>query len=456
VSVRAIRGLKEFLHLLEDLGELQRVAVSVDSRYEIAAVLSHLSREEAPAILFEKVKGYSVPLVANLLGTKKRLALALGMTEEELHKGLLPNLGKRITPYLLREQNERFVFTPKKESGILDLLPVLTHYAKDSGPYITSGITSARDPLKGEFGRGLHRLEVRGNAELGISFVNPSLSDIYAFHKDNGTRMEVATSIGIDPAILVGTVLKMPGTTDKLAGVGGLIGEALSTENPETVDIEIPAYTEITIEGYIDPAEEEKDGTLGEVSGYYLSFMSPTIHITSISHRKEAFYQSILPWSLEVDHLLSFVYGLDFIPKMKMGIPSLLDIHLVPGTFGAHTVMSIDSDNRGEIRGALTMALSFSNIKKAVIVNTDVDPRDPLAVEWAMATRFQADTDLIVIPSLKGQPIDPTSGEGFTTAKVGVDATRPRVKGFEKVNFPEEVQGRLPSLINELKKEGLK
>jgi 2,5-furandicarboxylate decarboxylase 1 len=98
------------------------------------------------------------------------------------------------------------------------------------------------------------------------------------------------------------------------------------------------------------------------------------------------------------------------------------------------------------------MALTFPNIKKAVVVNGDVNIRDPLEVEWAMATRFQADKDLIVIPELKGQPIDPSAGEGFLTAKMGIDATRPDSKGFEKIFFPDDVQHRLPTIINALKK----
>jgi 2,5-furandicarboxylate decarboxylase 1 len=126
---------------------------------------------------------------------------------------------------------------------------------------------------------------------------------------------------------------------------------------------------------------------------------------------------------------------------MKREFPSLLDLHFTPGTFGSHAVMSIESDNAGEIRRAITMALSFPNIKKAVMVNEDVDPSDPLEVEWAMATRFQADRDLIVIPSLRGQAIDPSSGPGFETAKVGIDATRPDQHGFEKISFPERALG---------------
>ena len=451
--MRPLRGLKEFVQYLEERQELQRVTVPVDTRYEVAAVLSEMGKQGAPALLFEKVKGHSMPLVGNLLGTKRRLALALGIDEEELLRGLLPNLEKRIPPVFLKGQLERVVIKPEKQVDLQKLLPILTYYVKDSGPYITSGITSARDPRNGGIGRGLHRMEVRAEAELGISLLNPPLADIYAYHRKEGTRMEVATAIGVDPAVLIATVLKMPGELDKLSGAGGLMDEAVSIQKAETVDVDIPAYSEIIIEGYIDPDGEEKDGTLGEASGYYMSFAkSPTLHVTAISHRKDPLFQAILPWSFEVDHLLSFVHGLNFIPKIKREIPSLLDIHFVPGTFGSHTVMSIESDNRGEIRRALAAALSFSNIKKAVIVDGDIDPRDHLEVEWAMATRCQADRDYIVIPSMTGQPIDPSSGEDFATAKVGIDATRPRSPGFEKVDFPEEIRRRLKPLINELGK----
>ena len=118
---------------------------------------------------------------------------------------------------------------------------------------------------------------------------------------------------------------------------------------------------------------------------------------------------------------------------------------------GSHVVMSIDMDNKGEIRRALTLALSFSNIKKAVIVDGDVEVEDDHEVEWAIATRFQGDRDLIIIPDVRGQPIDPSSKEGFLTTKIGMDATRPKKEGFEKVDVPVEVKQRLASMLNNLK-----
>jgi 2,5-furandicarboxylate decarboxylase 1 len=444
-------GLKEFVSTLDDLEEVQKIQVTVDPRYEIPAILDHLCDIDAPAILFEHIKGHTVPVVANLLGSQRRLAHALGVDEGDLVEQLLPNLEKTISPLKLKEENDRITFSLDKENAIQEILPVLTHYTQDSGAYITTGITSARDPVSGVMGRGLHRIEVRGNATLGISLVNPPLSDIYAAHKAQGSKMAVATAVGVDPAILIGTVLKAPKGIDKLAAVGGLMGAAVATVDAETVDVDVPAYAEIVIEGYIDPKAGEQEGFLGEVSGYYMSFPSPPIQVSAVSMRRDAIYHGLLPRGSEVDQLLGLVYGLNIIPKLKREFHSLLDLHHIPGTCGSHLVMSMESDDHGEIRRALTMALSFPSVKKVVIVNSDVNIHNPMEVEWAVATRFQADRDLIVLSGLKGQAIDPSSGAGFITSKIGMDATRPCAKGFEKICFPDEVQSRLPNIINQLK-----
>lgn len=449
--MRDLRGLKEFVDHLDDLGELRRISVPVDPRFEIPAVLDQVKGDRAPAILFEKVKGHAIPVVGNLLGTEKRMALALGLEEGDVFEHLQGKLEKSITPFLITEENERVTFSLSEENAIQEILPILTHYAQDSGPFITSAVTSAKYPNSDVVGRGLHRIEIRSNTTVGISLVNPPLSDIYEHHKKEGTPMEVAIAVGVDPAILLGTVLKAPRGIDKFANVGGLMGGAVATVHAKTVDVEIPAYAEIVLEGYIDPKEGEKGGMLGEVSGYYISFPSPSVHITTISLRRDAVYHGLLPRGSEVEQILSFVWGLKMIPKMKHEFPSISDWHFVADTCGSHIVMSTSSADRGENRRALTMALSFTNVKKAVIVDGDVDIRNPLEVEWAMATRFQADRDLIVLSDVKGQPIDPSAGPEFITSKIGIDATMPDRENFNRIQFPNEIKNSISSIINELK-----
>lgn len=437
---RAFGGLREFVACLEERGDIRHISGAVDLRYEAAAILSKMSREDAPAVIFEKVKGHTMPVVGNLLGARRRLALALCTDEDVILQGLLPNRERKIDPILRGAENDRAVFPVGKTFDIRDHLPILTYYVGDSAPFITCGIASARDPRDGGMRRGLHRLEVRGGKEIGISLLNPPLANLYAAHRKAGTRMEIAVAVGVDPAVLVATVLKMTGDGDKFVTAGGLTGEAVPLMKAVSADLDIPALAEVVIEGYIDPAEGEKDGVLGEVSGYYLAFPSPTIHITALSLRKTPMFQAVLPQSLETDHLLSFVYGLSIIPKMKAEFPSLLAFRFTPGTFGSHAVMSFDTEDHGEVRRALTMALSFPHIKKAVAVNDDVDPGDPLAAEWAIATRFQADRDLIVLSAVRGEFIDPSAGPEYRTAKVGFDATRPSRTGFEKIGFPGDLR----------------
>ena len=425
-----------------------------DPKYEISTIISELGKRKAPAVLFEKAKGFQISVIGNLFGTIRRLSLALGIEEDRLLEDVIPRLEKRVPPVSISEDLTQMVNVPRGKVDLLKVLPALTHYSKDSGPYITSGISSARDPKTGVTGRGLHRMEVRGKNILGISLLNPPLADIYAQHRREGKKMEIATVIGVPPAVFIASIFKVPPGIDKLSVAGGLKGEPVETTMARTVDVDIPAHGEIVIEGYIDPRDKEEDGTLGESSGYYMAFgKSPTIHVTGLRYRKGALYHAVVPWAREVDSLLYLVHGLDFIPKMRREIPSLRQIHLVPMTFGSHVVMSIDSDHKGEIRRALTLALSFTSVKKAVMVDVDVDPEDDQEVEWALATRFQADRDLIVIPELRGQPIDPSSrwtGEGFLTTKMGLDATRPKKEGFEKVDVPEDVKRRLSPVLKDL------
>jgi len=297
-------------------------------------------------------------------------------------------------------------------------------------------------------------MEVRAENELGISLLNPPLSEIYAQYKKEGKRMEVATVIGVDPAILIASVSKIPRGMDKLSVAGGLKGTPIQMVKAKMFDIDIPAHAEIVIEGFIDPKGKEKDGTLGESSGYYMTFpKSPTIHVTAISYRNGAYFHAIVPWGVEVDNLLCLIHGIDFVPKMKSEISSLKRIHLIPGTFGSHVIMSIETDRKGEARRALNLALSFKNVKKAIIVDDDVNPEDDQEVEWALATRFQGDRDLIVLSDLRGQPIDPSAREGFLTTKMGMDATRPKKEGFEKVDVPIEVKQRLAPILGKLKRK---
>lgn len=222
---RPIGRLRGFIEHLEQQGDVRRIRTPVDPRFEVAAILAQLDREDSSAILFETVNGHQMPIVGNILGAQRRLASALCISEETLLSGHLPSQDQWIDPVLQNGDPDRRVIEAGKNFDLREYLPVLTHYAKDSAPFITCGVSSVRDPNNGGMRRGLHRLEVRGPAELGISLLNPPLSDIYQHHRRTGAPMEIAVAIGVDPAVVIATVLKVPGNMDKFSAAGGLTGQ---------------------------------------------------------------------------------------------------------------------------------------------------------------------------------------------------------------------------------------
>ena len=262
----AISGIRNFIETLRTQGDLLSISNPLSPKFEISTILSELGKKEAPALLFEKVKGYSFPVVGNLLGTKKRLSMALRVDQDHLFEDLLRKIDQRFSPKPVSGPVSKESITKKGRIDLLKHLPVLTHYSKDSGPYITSGITSARDPESGVIARGLHRMEVRGKNQLGISLLNPPLSDIYAKYKRENRRMEVATVIGVDPLILISFILKVPPGTDKLSVAGGLMGQAVPISKARTVDIDIPAGLKWSLKAILIRGARRKTGPLGRAA----------------------------------------------------------------------------------------------------------------------------------------------------------------------------------------------
>ena len=167
------RTLRDFIRVLRDEGDLISLKEPYDPKYEIATVLSEIGKRKAPALHFETVKGFGISVIGNLFGTVKRLSLALGIEESRLLEDVIPRLEKRVPPVPCSEDGSWEESGAGGEIDLLKVLPALTHYSKDSGPYITSGISSARDPRTGVTGRGLHRMELRGKDPLRRRFPSP-------------------------------------------------------------------------------------------------------------------------------------------------------------------------------------------------------------------------------------------------------------------------------------------
>ena len=270
-----MKDLIEYLNKLEDKGELLRIKEEVSTKYDITAVTRRVSKRNGPAILFQNVKGYKMPVVTNLLGTLKRVSLSLDVPESEIPSFFQ---GFPEEPPVIVEQCpvQEVVFTDP--SNILDILPVLTNHEYDVSPYITQGIVFMKDPETGEQTMGVHRLQVRGHRRLGLFLASKTSTEYYKKAAEKNQHLDVAIAIGVHPAILLAAVAWYP-FGDKLSLAGGLLRQPVKVCKARNVDLLVPAEAVIIIEGRIPPGVLEQDGPFGESTGTYIPALANAIEI---------------------------------------------------------------------------------------------------------------------------------------------------------------------------------
>lgn len=414
-----VSSLKEYLELVKAKNWVLTIKEKV-YREDIPALIEKLSWE-GKILLFENVNGYSCRLVANLVPSHdvfKEL-----FDTENPYEFFIKGVQKTEKKIYVSEKKLKHITISGK--NLIDSIPILKHYEKDSAPFITAGVVSSVDPDSGIVGRGIHRMEYRGKNLLGVALLNPPLTTIYQKYKALGQRMPIAITIGVDPALFISMALKVPPGTDKLEVAGGLRGQGVEVMTTPQSGIEVPAGGELLLEGYVDDTTKgKKDGPLGEISGYYFSLQeTPTIVVEHMYHRDAPIYHALLPTSPEGDRYLTFVSRAHLEENAKKLFSFIVNITFVPKTFGSSLVVSVKTSEKFKIRNLILFLLSFPMIKKVVIVDDDVNADDPYDVEWAIITRCKADEDFIIINKLQGQPIDPTVQDVYGVTKVGINAT---------------------------------
>lgn len=419
----AFDDLRQYLEALRARGELWEVDGFLSPRYEVSALIDAAQEAGRGAVMvYPSGDAPPVRIAGNLLPSREAFALCLGVGAEEA----IPVFAQRMKEALPPRLSRKAPVAEVKET-VIDLgaiLPVLTHYAGDSGPFITTGMITAGDPETGGYARGIHRMEVRGANKLGIALINPPLGTLLEKAAERGEKLKVAVSIGLEPLTLFSAALKAPHGVDKLSLAGGLRGTPVEVFKAPYTGFQVPAGSEFLLEGEVDPEECGPDGPLGEISGYSLSFpATPTFNVKAVCHRAQPIYHALNPASREADLMLTLVAEATLDPGLAKIFPCLKGFHFVPGTFGSCLNVKLSKTGPAEVRSLLLRLLSQPMVKKVAAVAMDVDPSDLAEVEWSVATRCQPERDVIIVGDLKGQPIDPSSGEGFKTSKIGFDAT---------------------------------
>ena len=453
-----MKELREFLRLLEEKGEVLRVKEELEPRFEIAAFLRILlERGNGAAAFFERVKGYQAPVIGNVLGTKRRLAYAFGVKEEELGDIYLARRKKPIEPEIVADGPVKEVQI-LQDVDILEEIPVLTHHERDAGPYFTCSTVVAKDPETGIRGMGIHRIQVKGKDRVGLFLATPPLSHFLAKAEALGKPLEIAIINGADPLTFFSSVVWAPQGTDKFAIAGGLAGTPIQLVKCETVDLEVPARAEYVLEGHIIPGERETEGPFGESTGYYLTYENPVCLIKAITRRKNPLYHSLLPFSPEEGILLDFSWEMDHLAATIKVFPFVRKVHLT--VLGMVMVVQIEKNDEGNGRRLIDHFFDHPFVKVVTVVDEDVDVYNLDEVIWAVATRTKPLEDVVVKGDLPGLMIDPTTPGGESssdqlhtmlpkTSKIGIDATKPlkELERFEKVDVPEDLRRNVEEIV---------
>jgi UbiD family decarboxylase len=343
-----------------------------------------------------------------------------------------------------------------KRNVDLFTIPFLTHFEKDAGAYATSGVVHARDADNKIENISVHRLQVLDKKHLAIRLVPRHLYKLWRIAKEAKKDLDVAVSIGVHPAVLLAASSPVPFGVSEFDVANNLLSGDLRLTECEKVDALAPSDSEMVLECKISTNHEVEEGPFVDVTGTYdVTRKQPVAEVLGIMHRNDCVYHGLLPSGAEHRILMGLPHEVMIWEAVSKVLPKVYAVNLTKGGCGwLHAVISVEKQLDGDGKNALLAALAaHPSLKHAVVVDSDINVYDASDVEWAIATRFQADEDLLLIKNARGSTLDSSADQetGMTT-KVGVDATRPFGKPkekFEKAKIPSGK--RIETLIHKLK-----
>jgi len=451
------QSLRGFLRMVETEfpDDFVRVRQEIDPKFESTAMLFELDRAgRSPVVVFESIKGKTMPLVTNVAGSRKLLAACLGVKVAELPTAFRERCQKYIPCEVVSSAAWDEVVL---EGSQIDLtkLPIPLQFTVDAAPYITAGQISARDPITGVDTTGFHRLMLKGKERLGISL--HSRRRLYEYHRraeEKGQSLPVAITIGTHPLHYMGSmVYAYPQNVRKFEIIGGLFGEPYRLARCGVADLEVPAGAEIVIEGEILAGVREPEGPFSEFTGYASHRSTQNVFVAKrVRMRRDVIYQSVVS-GMSQDHILvsCITREGEILNALRRNLPNVRNVHVPHTTCGAFMAfVSMKKTAEGEPQMAVMATFGTELYTKyVVVVDDDVDIFNMNDVMWAIATRVRAEKDIVLIPGCKGAIIDPTSDpQTFTLTKMGIDATRPADKDFaERLVISDEQRARARALL---------
>ena len=484
----AFKDLREFINLLEKKGELIRVTAEVDPVLEITEVADRTLRSNGPALLFENPKGHSIPLLANLFGNTKRIALAMGQEDisglRDIGKLLAflkepsppagwKDLWQNLPNYknVLNMPARIIKNAPCQEVIIqsadvnLNALPIQTCWPGDIAPLITWPLVITKGPEKTRQNLGIYRMQLLGKNKLIMRWLSHrggalDFRDWQQIHPQE--KFPISIALGADPATTLATVTPVPDTLSEYAFAGLLRGSKTEVVKSLTNDLQVPATAEFILEGYLEPNEIAPEGPFGDHTGYYNEVDNfPVFTVTCITHRQDPIYHSTYTGRPpDEPAMLGVALNEVFVPLLQKQFPEIQDFYLPPeGCSYRMAIVSIRKQYPGHAKrvmmGIWSFLRQFMYTKFIVVVDDDVDIRTWEDVIWAITTRMDPSRDTSIV---ENTPIDyldfasPVSGLG---SKMGLDATN-KMPGESNrewgkpISMTPEVKARIDNLWEDL------
>jgi 4-hydroxy-3-polyprenylbenzoate decarboxylase len=442
--------LQAFIRHLEQHGELKRVTVEVDPKFEVAELVQRVIRQDGPALLFERVRGADFPLVMNMFGSHRRIEVALGRPPEQIGRELIelvqqlnpPTLGKL---WAMRGRLARARFMrPRRastapvqevvEAPALDRLPNLWSWPRDGGPFITFGPTLTHHPVTGARNFGLYRLQVFDGQTTGMHWQSMKGGRGHHFEAEKRKQpLDVAVVLGGDPVTMLSSILPLPEDMDELSCAGYVRGAATRMVRGKTVALDVPANAEFILEGTVPPDVRRMEGPFGDHFGHYSEAeLFPVFNVRTMTRRRNPVYPgAVVGKPPQEDKWIGIAAGQIVGPLIRVINPAIRELHASDDAV-FHNLLVVSMQERHP-KEALKVALNLlgtgqlSLTKVTVLVREDVDPRSFPAMLRELWYRFDPATRMLLLPIAPLDTLDYTSYELHVGSKLILDATGPAI-----------------------------
>ena len=429
--------LRNYISQIKKNKDLKTVKTKVSTKFEIAGITAKV--DGSYALLFENIKESDFRLTSNLVGTRKRFALAVGGTENNIHEKVISGIKKSRKPKIISSGK----FMENKSKNLFSM-PIVTHFEKESGPFITSSIAYAKNPETGKQNSSFHRLMPIDETHLSIRMVEGRhLHRCFTNAKEHGEYLKIAITVGVHPAISIAGAYQTEWGKDEIDIANSLLNGKLTLTKLPSTKLNVPSGAEIVIEGKILCDRTHPEWMVEMLQTYDHKRSQPVFELENLYFRNNPIFHDILSGYSEHRLLMGMPIESKLNGELKKIFSQIQQVSMTNGGSNwLHAVVQIKKKNESDPKKIIQKTFELHrSLKQVTIVDEDIDPNNAESIEYAMATRFQADKDLIIIKNVRGSSLDPSSNQQkLRTTKMGIDATRPfskRSEGFELAKIPK-------------------